>query len=177
MHGSHCFNERVLKKTRGKTCYSLWLNKQNLLGAWLLGFQGQNRRAKSHVVPGTLNRQPRTKNRWTVTWGLVWKIKTFTLYWVHLSFHMYIYPDIWLSLYPTSALTSHTFLVKGWQFIGVEKYHPITVRQGIGSHHIRLQKEKKMVTNVELLVNSLIGESPQVILMEHLSNHHWYLSS
>lgn len=61
MHVISCFNERVVLKIKGKACYSLCLNKQNLLGGWLLGSQGQNQHASAHVVPVTLSHQPRTE--------------------------------------------------------------------------------------------------------------------
>lgn len=44
MHVISRFNERVLLKIRGKTCYSLWLNKWGLLSAWMLG---QNQQANA----------------------------------------------------------------------------------------------------------------------------------
>lgn len=85
MHVISRFNERVLLNIRGKACYSLWLNKRGLLGAWMLG---QNQQANTHVVPVTLNCQPRTKEEINSHMQPSVKVKAFTYYWGHLSYHI-----------------------------------------------------------------------------------------
>lgn len=140
-------------KIRGKACYSLWFNKRNLLGVWMLG---QNQQANAHVVPVTLNCQPRTKGEISSRMQTSVKVKAFTCYWGHLSYHTlraHMLSNIYLShsLIYSRALT-HTYVQiytgalytqqKHYSHILGERvtttygyvtiqYHPITVRQGI----------------------------------------------
>lgn len=144
---------------------------------------GQNQQAKAHVVPVTLNCQPRTKREINSHMQTSVKVKAFTYYWGHLSYHIlrahiafkyipfpftdilsyahtHICPDLYgCPLYATKTLLSHSWR-KGDNNLWI-CYNTIPSNHSKARNKIpppKTSKGKELVMNTEILINSPIGE-------------------